>query len=110
MCTEQNCKNWRQQLAYQQYQLAGWTITTKERTLHSNRLKINVSFENDSIVIYPPDKITLDLDDCNGQKYFECLKWIDDHPIKTGQEYQLSDITEHIYPPPTKKHFEIRED
>lgn len=117
-CTDPDCAAWRRTLRSQAIEIGGWRIYTRERETHGNRLRVNVFFDYVTtriplglkprdcnapfeISISPPSWLEGILDDCNGDGYLKALNWLEAHPIKTGEEYPLVEISrERIFPMP----------
>lgn len=85
------------------FKIGQWSIGTKERDYHGNRMKVSASFkysDNGDIIDISPEYNQDDLDDCNGDKMLDFLDWLRAHPIskETLSDWKLEDVSEFVYP------------
>jgi hypothetical protein len=84
------------------FNIGNWSVYTRERSYHDNRLRTGAYFEfvsdqNNKCVIYPVLP-THQEDDCNGDEFLIFLNWLKDHPIDRHlSNWKLDDVTDDVF-------------
>lgn len=106
-CDNKRCEEWSRYIGWHHFTVAGWNVAVSERALHANELRASVSCPHQKG--NPPYDTFKRFDDCHGDEFVQCLKWLLQHPASDeipGCEVVECESVQHEKPKPKPKPYQ----